>query len=166
MALSGKKMKPTGNGHRSWCLLWHLRTGGTIADSVKGDCKPLRFSQGFMTTLKALFMALYRTTLLTKAPGDIILGFLLFGMRKEPARLSLFDQPSLQKEDRFLCHTPRLLHIMRHDHDRVALSEFPNQFFYLKGRNGIERRSSLVHKQNLIVNGQRTGDPQSLMLPT
>src|SRR6185312_1392192 len=106
------------------------------------------------------------TTLLTEAPGDIVLGFFLFRMRKELAGLSLFDQPSLQKEDCFLRHTPRLLHIMGHDHDRIALSKFPNQFFYLKGRNRIERRSGLVHEQNLRFDSQRTSDTQPLLLPT
>src|SRR5258706_9637482 len=50
MGLQRKNVSPTGNGHRSWCLLWHLRTAGTSVCSVKGDCKPPSFMRGFMTT--------------------------------------------------------------------------------------------------------------------
>ena len=49
MGLQRKNVSPTGNGHRSWCLLWHLRTAGTSVCSVKGDCKPPSSMRGFMT---------------------------------------------------------------------------------------------------------------------
>src|SRR5260370_16909862 len=102
----------------------------------------------------------------TKAPGDIILGFLLCGVRKEFRRLPDLDQLPLEEERGLVADAPRLLHIVRHDDDRVHAFELVDEFLDLKGRDGVERRSRLVHEHNLWFDGQRAGAAQPLLLPT
>ena len=58
----------------------------------------------------------------------------------------------------------RLLHVVRHDDDRVVRLELVDQLLDALRGDRIERRRRLVHQQDLRLDGQRAGDAQPLLL--
>src|ERR1700694_5574088 len=81
----------------------------------------------------------------TKSSGDVILGSLFRRIGKYLRSPSKFNQSPEIKEGGVIGATAGLLHVVRHDHDRVLRFELVDQLLDLCGRDRIERRTRLVH---------------------
>ena len=57
-----------------------------------------------------------------------------------------------------------LLHRMRNNADRIALSQLVDQVLDASSRNRIQRRAGLVHQDNFGIDGNRARDTQPLLL--
>src|SRR5205085_8577886 len=85
----------------------------------------------------------------TEATGDVVLGPRLLWRRKERLRAIELDELAEVEKRRMVAHARRLLHVVRDDHDRVALFELVNELFDARGRDRIERRGRFVHQENI-----------------
>ena len=63
-------------------------------------------------------------------------------------------------------HARGLLHVVRHDHDRIILLEVKDEVFDFRGRDRIERRARLVHQEDLRLRRKGARDAEPLLLPT
>ncbi len=59
----------------------------------------------------------------------------------------------------------RLLHVVRHDHDRVVVLQFVHEILDTGRRDRVEGRARLVHQEHVRFDGQRARDAESLLLP-
>lgn len=101
---------------------------------------------------------------LPKTAGDIVLRKLLFRVDKNLFGIRIFDQfPNIEEGD-FVTDPSGLLHIVGDDDDRILRFEFVDQLFDLGRRNGVKRRSRLVHQYNGRLNGQCASYADSLLL--
>src|SRR5436309_7400771 len=101
-----------------------------------------------------------------KTSGDILLGFLLVGMRKQCCCLSLFDNASQEEKDGSICHTPGLLHVMCHNDDSIGLLKLTDQLLNLQCRDGIKGRGGFIHQQDFRLVRECPCNAESLLLPT
>ena len=74
------------------------------------------------------------------------------------------DQLAEIHEGREIRHPRRLLHVVRHDHDRVVGLQLVDQFLDLGGRDRIERRARLVEQDHLRPHRDGARDAQPLLL--
>ena len=58
----------------------------------------------------------------------------------------------------------RLLHVVRHDHDRVVLLQLLDQVLDGEGGDRVERRAGLVHQQHVGRDRDGAGDAEPLLL--
>src|ERR1700687_1365279 len=106
---------------------------------------------------------------LPEAAGDVILGPAVLGAIEDVvgrAELDDLARPLLvhQHECGEIGGRRRLLHVLRHDHDRIPLFEFLHEFFDAKRRDRIECRGRLIHQDYFGLDGERTGQAQPLLL--
>ena len=81
-------------------------------------------------------------------------------------RIAEFNQFAHKKEAALVRYARGLLHIMRHDDDRVLVLQCKNQFLDLRRRNGIQCGAGLVHENDLRLHGQSPRDTEPLLLAT
>src|SRR6516165_8739788 len=96
--------------------------------------------------------------------GDVILRAPVARRSENPARRVELHEIAEIHESREVGHTSRLLHIVRHDRDRVVDLELVDQFFDLGGGDRIERRARFVEQDNLGLDRYRACDAQPLLL--
>ena len=82
---------------------------------------------------------------------------ILFG----PAALDQLAEPEERRDVR---DARRLLHVVRHDDDRVPRLQLVDQLLDALRGDRIERRRRLVHQEDLGLDRQRPGDAQPLLL--
>src|SRR5207247_2170855 len=58
----------------------------------------------------------------------------------------------------------RLLQVVGHDHDRVAVLQGVDQLLDLQGGDGVEGRAGLVHQDDLRLHRDRARDAETLHL--
>ncbi len=63
-----------------------------------------------------------------------------------------------------VARAPGLLHVMRHDHDRVVIFEIVHQIFDARRRDRVERRTGLVHQDDFGLYGRSARDAEPLLL--
>ena len=97
--------------------------------------------------------------------ANIILCFLLLGLREQLLGIAVFDQLTQQEESRLIRNTDRLLHVMGHNNDCIFLLQLHRQLLYLGGRNGIQRAGRFIHQQHIRLHRQRPRNAQPLLLP-
>src|SRR5690606_24413197 len=68
--------------------------------------------------------------------------------------------PPDAEERRVIRYTLRLLHIVGYDDDRILFLQLAHQLFDTLRRDGIERRTRLVHEDDLRLDGDRARDAQ------
>ena len=76
------------------------------------------------------------------------------------ARLVHLDR----EERRHVRDAGRLLHVVRHDHDRVVALELVHQVLDPGGRDRVERRRGLVHQDHVGLDREAAGDAEPLLL--
>src|SRR5713226_1403323 len=101
---------------------------------------------------------------LAESASDVIFSFLFLRGGEEFIRLAKFYQPPQIHESRKIRNSGSLLHVVRHDHNRVALLEFMDQFFDFGRGDGIQSRAGLVHQHHLRLDRNGAGNAQALML--
>src|SRR5215210_3761574 len=69
-----------------------------------------------------------------------------------------------REEGRLVGHARGLLHVVRHDHDRVLLLELEHQVLDLAGRDRVQGRAGLVHQDHVGLDRQATRDAEALLL--
>src|SRR5581483_1230687 len=102
--------------------------------------------------------------LLSESSSDVLFGLLLRRLGENLLRLVEFDQLTQQEESSELCHSSRLLHIMRDNYDGIALFELKDQLFDFPGGDGVEGRAGLIHQQDFRFDRQRASDAETLLL--
>src|SRR5687767_1976555 len=102
---------------------------------------------------------------LPEPAGDVVLRALVAGIGEELARDAGLDQLSEQHEASVVRHPRRLLHVVRDDHDRVAVLQLEHQLLDPGGGDRVERRARLVHEQDVRLHGDCPRDAQPLLLP-
>src|ERR1041384_2372117 len=107
-----------------------------------------------------------RTTdsLLSKSSRDVILGHLLVGFGEHLFSAVELDHLAQPEERSKIRNASRLLHIMRHNHNRVALSQLDDQLFDLLGGDRVESGTRFDHQYNLRLDGERSRDAEPLLL--
>src|SRR3954469_14503974 len=103
--------------------------------------------------------------------ADVVLGLLLRRVGEDLLRrVDLHETTGLARpldveERRQVAGARGLLHIVRHDHDRVLLLELENQV--LDGQSGdrVQCRGGLVHEQHVRLDGRGARNAQALLLP-
>src|SRR5215217_9294075 len=78
---------------------------------------------------------------LPKSAGDVILSQLFIGGGEYLLSRVYFDQLAEEEEGRRVGNARRLLHVVRHDHDRVLLFQIEDQLLNLRGCDWVECRS-------------------------
>src|SRR5437773_9010677 len=106
-----------------------------------------------------------RLALLPEPAGDVVLGPLVARVREERARHAELDQLPQEHEARGVGHAGRLLHVVGHDDDRVAVLQLEHQLLDLRRGDGIQGRARLVHQEHVRLDRDRAGDAEPLLLP-
>src|SRR5919198_1199550 len=106
---------------------------------------------------------------LAESPGDVILSTRVFRAVEDLVRGSELDQlagPPLvhQHEGGEVRYAGGLLHVVGHDHDRVAALEALHELLDAQGGDRIEGGAGLVHEQDLRLHGDRAGQAEPLLL--
>ena len=57
-----------------------------------------------------------------------------------------------------------LLHVVRHDDDRIALLQLEDELLDLARRDRVEGRAGLVHQEDLRLDRERARDAEALLL--
>src|SRR2546426_490862 len=96
---------------------------------------------------------------------DVGLGALVCGPREELLGLPEFDQAAEVEEPGEIRRAGRLLHVVRHDENRVALFQLDQQLLDALCGARVERRAGLVQQEDLRLVGERARDAQPLLLP-
>src|SRR5262245_27502715 len=99
-----------------------------------------------------------------EAARDVVLGALLAGRDEHLARLAELDELAEVEERGEVGDARGLLHVVRHDRDRVGLLEREQQLLDLGGRDRIERGAGLVEQQHLGLDRERARDAEALLL--
>src|SRR6266496_3359339 len=101
-----------------------------------------------------------------KPSTDIVFCLLLLWMCKDLGGRCKFDQFAGKEKTRKLGDTCCLLHVVRHDNNRVIILQLCHQFLNLQRCNGIERRCRLIHQQDLGLDCDGTSNTEALLLST
>ena len=79
-------------------------------------------------------------------------------------RRSLSGLTSVVKKAVRVAHPRRLLHVVRHDDDRVLRLDLLHQILDASGGDRVERRARLVHQDHVGLDGDGPGDAEPLLL--
>src|SRR5689334_18553279 len=107
---------------------------------------------------------------LPKSSADVVLSLLLRGIGEDLlSRVDLDEVTGLARaldvEERgHVAGAARLLHIVRHDHDRVVLFQLADQVLDRERRDRVQRGGGLVHQQDVRLDGAGARDAQALLL--
>src|SRR6476620_5984531 len=107
---------------------------------------------------------LYRLGTLSKPTRDVVLGQLLGRIREDAIGRAELDELSQPEERSVIGHARRLLHVMRHDYDRVVRLQLVDELLDALRGDRVERGRRLVHQQDLWLHRQRTGNTETLLL--
>src|SRR3954469_12148095 len=103
-------------------------------------------------------------TKLAELAGDVLLRAGVARRREDLLRRRVLDELAHEHE-RGRVRDPRgLLHVVRDDHDRVALLERLDEVLDLERGDRVERGARLVHEDHVRLDGDRPGDAQALLL--
>src|SRR3989442_8302006 len=100
---------------------------------------------------------------LTEPAGDVIFGLLVPRIGEQLPRHAEFHQLAQEHEARVVAHAGRLLHVVRDDHDGIAVLEIEHELLDLGGGNRIEGRARLVHEEHLRLDRNWARDAQALL---
>src|SRR6267378_2337584 len=108
---------------------------------------------------------------LPEAAGNVILGPAVFRAIEDVVGGSELDhlaRPLLihQHEGGEVGGTRRLLHVVRHDHDRIPLFEFLHEFLDAEGGDRVQCRCGLVHQDDFGLYRQGARETEPLLLTT
>src|SRR6266436_857563 len=98
--------------------------------------------------------------------GQVSLGQLFLGELEERSRRSSLDELAEVEEGREVGHPRSLLHVVRHDHDRVGRLERHHQLLHLRRGDRVQGRAGFVHENHFWLHGDRAGDAEALLLPS
>src|SRR3990172_1056256 len=106
---------------------------------------------------------------LTKPSGDVVLGAPVARVREYFVRDAVLDKAAgamlvRQHERGVVGDTRGLLHVVRHDDNRVLLNEIADEVLDLQGRDRVQGRAGLVHQDDVGLDGKGPGDAEPLLL--
>ena len=76
---------------------------------------------------------------LAKSSRDVVLRSFFRGTRKNACRRAKLDETAFIEERRLVAHPRCLLHVVRHDYDRVIGAQLADQIFDARRAGGVER---------------------------
>src|SRR5947208_8831796 len=97
-------------------------------------------------------------------PGHVLLRPVVARIREDVPGRGVLDELAGEHERRGVGDPRRLLDVVRHDHDGVALLELVDELLDAEGRHGVERRAGLVHEDHVGLDGDRARDAEALLL--
>src|SRR5262245_12006233 len=98
------------------------------------------------------------------APGDVVAGPLHPRIGEDLGRGPVLHQLPEVEEGGALRDARRLLHVVRHDRDRVVVAQLLDQLLDASGGDRVEGRARLVHQDHLGFHRDRPRDAQTLLL--
>jgi hypothetical protein len=101
----------------------------------------------------------------SESPGDVRIGSLFAGTRKDLICRSELDELPRIKESSVIGRARGLLKVVRHDDDRQLLFQLVDELLDFLSGARIECASRLVEQQNLRLVGERPRDAYALLLP-
>src|SRR5512133_1041924 len=101
----------------------------------------------------------------SEASRHVIFRQLLARGRKQLLGAIVLDEAAQPEESRVIRHARGLLHVVRHDDDRVLLLQPVDQLLDALSGDRVQRRRRFVHQQDLRFDGERPGDAEPLLLP-
>src|SRR5947209_2783718 len=104
------------------------------------------------------------TILSSKPPRDVILRLLEVWLEEQVGGRAVLDDSAEVHEGGELAGAGRLLHVMRHDQNRVRTPQLLDQVLDLAGGDRVEGRTGLVEQQDFGLAGDGAGDAQALLL--
>src|SRR3954469_24489856 len=105
-----------------------------------------------------------RVSISAELPGDVLLRAVVVGLGEDPLSRPDFDELAVEHEGGRVGYARGLLHVVRDDHDRVALLELGDQLLDPQSGDRVERGAGLVHQYHLGLDRQRARDAQALLL--
>src|SRR6218665_2877584 len=101
---------------------------------------------------------------LAETAGDVVFGFLALGLEEDLLGGAEFDHLAEVHVGGVVAAAGRLLHVVRHDGNRVVVLELVDQLLDLGRGQRIERRSRLIEQQHRGLDGHTAGNAQALLL--
>src|SRR6266446_9419562 len=101
---------------------------------------------------------------LTEPAGDVVFGLLVPWIGEQLPRHAEFHQLAQEHKARVVAHAGRLLHVVRDDHDGIAVLELEHELLDLGGGDGIEGGAGLVHQEHVRLDSDGPRDAQALLL--
>src|SRR5262245_30904125 len=98
------------------------------------------------------------------APGDVVARPLDARVGEDLGSGPVLHELAEMEEGGALRDARRLLHVVRHDRDRVATAQLVDQLLDLGGGDRVEGRARLVHQDDLGIDRDRPRDAQALLL--
>src|SRR5262245_34936152 len=98
------------------------------------------------------------------APGDVVAGPLHPRIGEDLGGSPILHQLAEVEEGGALRDAGRLLHVVRHDRDRVVVAQLVDQLLDAGGGDRVEGRARLVHQDHLGIHRDRSRDAQPLLL--
>ena len=95
-----------------------------------------------------------------ESASDVIFCFALLWISEELCRRAHLDELSFEEEGRLIRHAGRLLHVVRHDDNRVVVLELEDQVFDPRRARRVEGRGWLVHQQHVGVVDRENGNQE------
>ena len=89
---------------------------------------------------------------------------MILGVGEDVGGGALLDQIPQMEERRLLADAGRLLHRVRHNHDREILTQLVDQLLDHRRSDRVERRARLVHQQNFRPGRNGACNAQALLL--
>src|SRR5258706_7491311 len=99
-----------------------------------------------------------------EAAADVVFGRADARLHEDLAGLAELDQLAEVHEGRVVRNAGGLLHVVSHDHDRVALLQLLHQLLDLLRRDRVQGGARLVEQDHLGLDGDRARDAQALLL--
>src|SRR5450432_360246 len=101
---------------------------------------------------------------LAKAARDVVFRPLVRRLREEYVSSIELDELTHVEEGGVVGDARRLLHVVRHDDDRIVGRDLVDELLDVRRRDGVQRRGRLVHEQHLGLDGERARDAEALLL--
>src|SRR3954452_2801770 len=147
----------------SWCC-----TASSVRSSVDTTMSSpsiVRSSRCWSSSWKAWRVVVSATEgLLPELPRDVLLGPAVVRVREDLLRRADLHELAVQHERGAVRDARGLLHVVRHDGDRIALLELLYELLDLQRRDRVERGAGLVHQDHVGLDRERAGDAQALLL--
>src|SRR5450830_375364 len=140
-------------------MAWWIWDSTRPPSSMTRDETPLRSLSNWVE--RCLSGMLHSST---ETACDVVFCFFAGGLEEHLFCLAELDQIAQVHVGGVVAAACRLLHVVGHDDHGVVVLQFGDQLFHLGGGDRIERRAGLVKQQHLGLDGDATGDAQTLLL--
>jgi hypothetical protein len=136
---------------------------GSVVMRARATIEPIGKGDREMIVVTEIPYQVNKATLIEKI-AELVRDKRIAGIREESRRRCRFDQLTHQEEARARCHPLRLLHVVRHEHDRHGWGETHQGVLDPTRGHRIECRTGFVQQQHRWTERERPCDAETLLL--